>query len=124
MLLQSSCEDGALAAEQEHQRQADVIGGVAISYHLKEGGLLAITSLVVVLKRDRRSLFEAPPVIQQQLSPLCELVNALTYKDHTYCACFLQPASLCSKHAVPPEHQGNLPFDLLGISYLRACRVG
>lgn len=56
MLLQSSCEDGTLAAEQEHQRQADVVGGVAVSYHLKEGRVLAVTSLVVVLKGDRSSL--------------------------------------------------------------------
>lgn len=72
MLLQSSCEDGALTTEQEHQWQADVISGFSISYHLKEGSLLTITSLVVVLKGDKRSLFEAQPSVIQLLFPLFE----------------------------------------------------
>lgn len=48
MFLQSSCEHGTLAAEQEDQRQAEVISGVPISNHLEEGSLLATASLTVV----------------------------------------------------------------------------
>lgn len=48
MFLQSSCEDGTLAAEQEDQRQGDVFSGVPISNHLEEGSLFTITSLTVV----------------------------------------------------------------------------
>lgn len=48
MCLQGSCEDSALAAEQEYQWQGNVLSGVAISNHLEEGSFLAVTSLAVV----------------------------------------------------------------------------
>lgn len=66
VLLQGGGEDGALAAEQEDQRQADVVGGVSVPHHLKEGGLLAVAALMVVWEGEVGLL---TAVVLRQLAP-------------------------------------------------------